>query len=86
MAESELRGSYRDNGRLRSMGRVAPTTGRAGVTLVPEPVSLRPLKELVRKLSPSHPLRILLLGEPDSMPRAEFSSKIGGWLRLLPTD
>ncbi len=52
----------------------------------PSLVSLRPLKDLVRKLSPSHPLRILLLGEPDAMPAAEFSSKIGGWLRLLPTD
>ncbi len=49
----------------------------------PSLVSLRPLKELVRKLSPSHPLRILLLGEPDAMPAAEFSSKISGWLRLL---
>lgn len=52
----------------------------------PTVVSLRPLKDLTRRLSPSHPLRILLMGEPDAMPVSEFSTKIGGWLRLLPSD
>lgn len=37
-------------------------------------------------LAPAHPLRILLLGEPDEMSVSEFASKVGGWLRLIPQD
>ncbi|MCI4337094.1 MAG: hypothetical protein L3K17_07915 [Thermoplasmata archaeon] len=55
-------------------------------TGAPAIVTLRPLKEVARRLAPAHPLRILLLGEPDEMPAAEFASKAGGWLRLLAVD
>ncbi|MDA4131737.1 MAG: hypothetical protein OK454_01240, partial [Thaumarchaeota archaeon] len=49
----------------------------------PEIISLRPVKEVVRSLTPDHPLRIVLLGEPDEMPRAEYGAKLMGWFRLL---
>ncbi len=49
----------------------------------PEWVSLRPIKDLVGRLDQNHPLRILLLGEPDEMLRWEYGSKLSGWLRLL---
>ncbi len=46
-------------------------------------VSLRSLKDLVGRLAPDHPLRILIAGEPDEMPQPEFASKVVGWYRLL---
>jgi hypothetical protein len=46
-------------------------------------VSLRAMKDLVGKLGPEHPLRILIAGEPDEMPQPEFASKVVGWYRLL---
>jgi len=49
-------------------------------------VSLRPIKEVVRKLSPDHPLRMVLMGEPDTMDRGEYFVKLTVWLRLLPAD
>ncbi len=82
--DRDMRGARSSDARA-----VDPPSRSPSLPLFPEGpplVTLRPLKELVRKLSPSHPLRILLLGEPDAMPAAEFSSKIGGWLRLLPQD
>lgn len=46
-------------------------------------VSLRPLKDMAEKLPFAHPLRILLAGEPDELPRAEYGQKATGWFRLL---
>ena len=48
------------------------------------PVSLRPLKEFVQRLSPDHPLRVVLMDEPDEIDRAEYCVKLTVWLRLLP--
>ena len=47
-----------------------------------EVISLRALKAFVRNLRPDHPLRIVLLGEPDEMSRYEYGSKLMGWIRL----
>lgn len=46
-------------------------------------VSLRQLKATVQRLEPSNPLRILVLGEPDEMPRFEYTVKILSWYRLI---
>lgn len=50
------------------------------------PVSIRPIKEFVRALRPDHPLRTVLVGEPDQLSREEFYVKITIWLRLLPSE
>jgi hypothetical protein len=47
-------------------------------------VSLRPIKEFVRNLRPDHPLRMVLVGEPDELDRREYYVKLTIWLRLLP--
>ncbi len=49
-------------------------------------ISLRPIKEFAQKLSANHPLRIVLMGEPDEIGRGEFLVKLTVWLRLLPND
>jgi hypothetical protein len=60
-----------------------PSEGRESLSgLEAEPVSLRPIKELVQRMDPNHPLRIVLLGEPDEMSRWEYGAKVSGWLRL----
>ena len=41
------------------------------------------MKELVGRLDPSDPLRILVLGEPDELPRPEYATKVVGWFRLI---
>lgn len=46
---------------------------------------MRPMKELVEHLEPSHPFRILLLGEPDQISRQEYAAKVVGWYRLIMT-
>ncbi len=46
-------------------------------------VSLREMKAMAQNLDPSHPLRILVLGEPDEIPRQEYASKVSGWFRLI---
>ena len=48
-------------------------------------VSLRQIKAMAQGLEPTHPLRILVLGEPDEIPRQEYASKILGWYRLILT-
>ena len=48
-------------------------------------VSLREMKAMAQGLDPSHPFRILLLGEPDEIPRHEYASKVVGWFRLIVT-
>ena len=48
-------------------------------------VGLRPLKDMAEKLPLAHPLRILLAGEPDELPREEYFAKLPGWFRLLRT-
>ena len=79
---------------------VSTTVARAGAhtitTASPSPslplfdgadlmVSLREMKAMALGLDPSHPFRILLLGEPDEIPRPEYVSKILGWYRLIVT-
>jgi hypothetical protein len=49
-------------------------------------ISLRPLKEFVQQLNPDHPLRVVLMSEPDEMDRAEYCVKLTVWLRLLPNE
>jgi len=34
-------------------------------------------------LEPTHPFRILLLGEPDQISREEYATKVVGWYRLI---
>jgi hypothetical protein len=48
-------------------------------------VSLREMKAMAQSLDPSHPLRILVLGEPDEIPRQEYAAKVVGWFRLIVT-
>ena len=47
-------------------------------------VATRPLKEIVRKLPPDHPLRVVVLSEPDEIDGDECFVKLTVWLRLLP--
>lgn len=44
------------------------------------------MKEFAQKLSASHPLRIVLMDEPDEIGRGEYLVKLIVWLRLLPND
>jgi hypothetical protein len=72
-------------------GAGAPTTSSRApslpsATTAKGTVSLRPLKEFVRNLRPEHPLRLVLVGEPDEMDRGEYYVKLTIWLRLLPPD
>ena len=48
-------------------------------------VSLREMKAMAQSLEPAHPLRILILGEPDEIPRQEYAAKVVGWFRLIVT-
>ncbi len=48
-------------------------------------VSLRELKAMVQGLDASNPVRILVLGEPDEIPRSEYAAKVAGWYRLIVT-
>lgn len=48
-----------------------------------EMVSLRLIKAAAETFGPSHPLRILLMGEPDEVPAAEYALKLPGWFRLM---
>ena len=41
------------------------------------------MKAMAQALEPSHPLRILVLGEPDEIPRHEYANKVVGWFRLI---
>jgi hypothetical protein len=78
------------------MARGSTTVARAGAhtTASPSPslprfdgadlmVSLRQMKAMAQALEPSHPLRILVLGEPDEIPRHEYANKVVGWFRLI---
>ena len=49
-------------------------------------VLTRPLKEIVRKLPPDHPLRVVVLSEPEELDGDECFVKLTVWLRLLPKD
>jgi hypothetical protein len=46
-------------------------------------VSLREMKAMAQNLEASHPLRILILGEPDEIPHREYANKVVGWFRLI---
>lgn len=56
---------------------------RTAQPIIPDLVSLRELKQAAEEFGPRHPLRILLLGEPDQIPREEYYAKLPGWFRLL---
>jgi hypothetical protein len=43
------------------------------------------MKAMAQSLEPFHPLRILVLGEPDEIPRSEYANKVVGWFRLIVT-
>lgn len=49
-------------------------------------IETRPLKEIVRKLPRDHPLRVVILSEPDDMDLNEYFVKLTVWLRLLPIE
>jgi hypothetical protein len=67
---------------LTSSSRAPSLVRFAGADLM---VSLREMKAMAQSLDPSHPLRILVLGEPDEMPRDEYAIKIVSWYRLILT-
>jgi hypothetical protein len=46
-------------------------------------VSIRELKAMVQGLEPSNPLRIMVMSEPDEMPRFEYTAKVLSWYRLV---
>jgi hypothetical protein len=69
-------------GALTTASRPPSPVRFAGADLM---VSLREMKEMARSLGTSHPLRILLSGEPDEIPRQEYASKVVGWFRLIVT-
>lgn len=54
-----------------------------GLSVLSDLVDLRPLKRTAEEFGPAHPLRVLLLGEPDLIPAAEYAVKVGGWYRLM---
>jgi hypothetical protein len=72
--------------RIRSTRSVEPlplsgvSAGRSGVTGV---VNIRGFKDSIAHLPPSHPLKVLIAGEPDELSPAEFEAKAIGWWRLL---
>ena len=49
-------------------------------------VAIRPIKDVARKLPPDHPLRVVILSEPDELDGDECFVKLTVWLRLLPRD
>lgn len=67
--------------RLRSQRSVEPVA--FGVGSAAGLVSLREIKQTAEEFGPTHPLRIILLGEPDELPRQEYLAKLPGWFRLL---
>ena len=46
-------------------------------------VDMRPVKAAVELLPAGHPLRFVILGEPDSLSRWEYATKVQVWFRLL---
>ena len=46
-------------------------------------ISLREMKAMAKALDPAHPFRVVILGEPDEIPRSEYASKLPGWFRLI---
>ena len=69
-------------GALTTSSRPPSLVRFAGADLM---VSLREMKAMAQSLDPSHPLRILVLGEPDEIPRHEYANKVVGWFRLIVT-
>lgn len=55
------------------------TVGSAGGQVV----DLRPLKAIAERLSPQHPYRVILLGEPDEIPWEDYATKMPVWFRLV---
>jgi len=70
------------SGRAAAFSSGIAKTGRAAPP-APGMVDLRPLKEAVCGLPTGHPARVVVLAEPDTMPRAEYAAKTVVWMRLL---
>ena len=68
----------------------SPSSSRPpSLPVAPSPngkVATGPLKDIVRKLPPNHPLRVVVLSEPDEIDGDEYFVKLTVWLRLLPSD
>ena len=83
MVRDEARGEAQNSAapqspsRLSSPGAAPKANGK---------VATRPLKEIVRKLPPDHPLRVVVLSEPEELDGDECFVKLTVWLRLLPKD
>ncbi len=61
----------------------APTLHSLGPPAHTRTVSLRRLKAIAERMGPRHPLRLVLLSEPDEVPWEEYASKSEIWFRLL---
>ena len=48
-------------------------------------VDLRPLKGAVLELPADHPLRLVVLMEPDKLSREEYAGRLPTWFNLLKT-
>lgn len=59
------------------------TEDAAGKQQVCETVDLRPLKLAVGRLALRHPLRDVVLSEPDTVPFGEYAAKVLVWIKLL---
>ena len=46
-------------------------------------MNIRGFKDSIAHLPPSHPLKVLIAGEPDELSPTEFAAKAVGWWRLL---
>ena len=64
----------------------SPSPSPVGAPLANGKVAIRPVKDVVRRLPPSHPLRVVVLSEPDELDGNEYFVKLSVWLRLLPKD
>jgi hypothetical protein len=81
MATGIMRGARSSEARAVDQPLPAPSPNGSGV--VNGLVSLRRLKALVQALEPSNPVRIMVMGEPDEVPRVEYAAKVLCWYRLI---
>ena len=82
MVRDEARGGAENATVPRITSRPSSPMRFAGADVL---VSLRQLKAMVQGLEPSNALRIMVLGEPDEVPRSEYAAKILTWYRLIVT-
>jgi hypothetical protein len=74
-----------DVAEAESTGIAIETSGNESASLSARDlrVNLTRLKSLASKMGSRHPLRILLLAEPDEIPWEEYATKSAMWFRLL---